>query len=79
MTIEELAHLSIEKLESLSDKELTKILEQYFNVTRPEKIVRKQKGSESKPVFSQQQQKALSVLSELGIDTSGAFKKQRKK
>lgn len=80
MTIEELADLTSDKLKALSEEELRKILEPYFNVTRPERI---EKVTVSKPAAEQiylspQKKAALAMLAEEGVDMSFLKGKRRK-
>jgi hypothetical protein len=73
MTIEELANLTAEKLEALSDKQLIEILSPYFNVTRPELVQRvtEHKQSNNKILnLTPEKQKALALLQEEGVDLS---------
>lgn len=81
MTIEELAELTAEKLEALSDKELTAILSPYFIVTRPELAPRPEKKKESPTQglmgLSPQKREALALLAQEGVDLS--FLQHRRK
>lgn len=78
MTIEELAELTPEKLEALSDKELDEILKPYYMITRPEIAPKPQKKQEEAQLyFSPQKRAALAMLAEEGVDLS--FVKYRKK
>jgi hypothetical protein len=79
MTITELADLPADKLEKLSDKELTEILSPFFNVTRPEMVrVTRVKQQEPAVYISPEKRKVLAMLEEEGLDL-GFLNKRRKK
>lgn len=82
MTLEELCAASPEVLEKLSDIELTKFLEPYFNVTRPElaaKQPRKNEPSTQFQLFIPDSKKNALIASGLYDDyVAGMRKKNRK-
>jgi len=78
MNIEELADLPWEKLKALSDDELRKILEPYFNVTRPERQLKVEKKTiEPQMYLSPQKKAALAMLQEEGLDLGFLTRKKR--
>lgn len=75
MTLEELFDCSSEKLRAMSDDELRKYFEPYFDITRPERVVREK----AQPAMSPDMQLKLKQLASLGIDISpNTFKKRKK-
>lgn len=91
MTLEELFESSADELDKLSDEELRKYFEPYFQVTRPE-MARKvaesngqsttRSAGQSAPPQKQltaQQKEVLSRLAAQGVDISFASHKFRKK
>lgn len=81
MTIEELAELSGDALEKLTDKELEEILKPYFIVTRPELAPRQEKKQYDAPLVSLTPQKmeALRLLKEQNPDLDLGFLRRKKK
>lgn len=75
MTLEELFDCSAEKLQAMSDEELKKHFEPYFDVTRPERATREKAA----PAMSPDMQFKLKQLASLGIDINpNTFKKRKK-
>ncbi len=72
MTIEQLLECSVEKLEAMSDKELTEYLSPYFNVTRPEMQIKNsslQKVSRQADIeLKLKMQRAMAIAKSFGID-----------
>lgn len=80
MTLEELADLTADKLEKLTDKELEDILKPYFIHTRPELVVRAQpKKQEPQVYLSPQKKAALALLAAEGMDLGFMQRKFKKK
>lgn len=82
MTIEDLADLSADKLEKLTDKELEDILRPYFIVTRPELAPKPEKRQESNSVMASMTPKKLEALRQLkeqNPDLDLSFLNQRRK
>ncbi len=81
MKIEDLLECSPEQLEKMSDDELKKHFDQYFNVTRPERAratQAKKSLSEPTPYMSPGKRKAIAALADMGMDVD-FFKKRKKK
>lgn len=81
MTIEQIVECSAEQLEKMSDEELLEHFKKYLDVTRPERITRKQTTMYQEPVapVSIEKKNALLKAEELGIDMSFMFQKRKKK
>lgn len=77
MTLDELADLTADKLKALSNKELEDILRPYFNVTRPEQIVRVQ-TQKKEDFLDPKQREVMALLAADGFDMS-LLKNRRKK
>lgn len=78
MTLSELAELTADKLEKLTDKELEEILKPYYNVTRPELAPKKQTTMQQPQLYlSPQKRAALAMLEAEGIDMSFLQRKRR--
>jgi uncharacterized membrane protein len=81
MTIQELANLTADQLEALSEKEKIEILSPYFNVTRPELVQQLAPArQQQKPVIQNltpAKQKALALLQEEGVDLGFLMRKKR--
>lgn len=77
MTLEELLECSAEKLMAMSDEELNKYFEPYFNVTRPEQARRK--PSAIMPAVDPEMQKKIAAAAALGVDIVALRKKLGKK
>jgi len=80
MTIDELADLTADKLEKLSDKELDEILKPYYTVTRPEMVQHRVKQEPAQPpiYLSPQKKLALELLRENGVDVDAIIKRRKK-
>ena len=79
MNLDELADLSADKLESLSNEQLTEILKPYFTVTRPE-LAPKQNSSgyrQEQIPLTPQKRAALALMAEEGLDLG--FLRMKKK
>lgn len=74
MTLEELFDCSAEKLQAMTDEELRKHFEPYFDITRPERAVREKAA----PAISPDMQLKLKQLASLGIDISLPIKRKKK-
>ncbi len=83
MTIEELATASWETIEKLSFQELEVILSPFYGVTRPELITKPSKSVEQAKQLtlnlSPQQQAALRLAEENGVDVALIMKSFAKK
>ena len=82
-TAEELAEFTADKLSKLSTQELEVLLAPYFNVTRPERVV-KQKATNSVQVamstpMSTAKKRALELMKQEGLDLSFLSHKSKKK
>lgn len=81
MTIEELADLSADKLEALSNDQLTAILSPFYNVTRPELVQRNEPVSKVSSIvtasMSPEKRRALEALAQTGLDLSFLNKKKK--
>lgn len=78
MTLSELAELTADKLEKLTDKELEEILKPYYNVTRPELAPKKQTIMQQPQLYlSPQKRAALALMEDEGIDMSFLQRKRR--
>lgn len=73
MTLDELLECNADTLQKMSDEELVKYFEPYFNVTRPERITR---ATPSTPSVSPEMQQKLKLLASLGIDVKLGKKKK---
>jgi len=74
VTLEELFDCSAEKLQAMTDEELCKHFEPYFDITRPERAVREKAA----PAISPDMQLKLKQLASLGIDVSLPIKRKKK-
>ena len=74
MNLEELLDCSAEKLQAMSDEELTKHFEPFFDITRPERAAKRVNA----PAISPDMQLKLKQLAALGIDVSLPLKKKKK-
>ena len=74
MTLEELFDCSAEKLQAMTDDELRKHFEPYFDITRPERAAK----AKAEPALSPDMQLKLKQLASLGIDVNPRnFKKKK--
>lgn len=79
MTLEQLLDCSAEQLEAMSDEELTRFFEPYFNITRPEQVTRARKTTAPPKVqMTPEMMKKINAAAALGIDLTGLGKKRKK-
>ena len=79
MNLEDLLGYDASQLEAITDEELVKLCEPFFNVTRPELAIKpnRQPTNTVVPITPSMQAK-MKVLAGLGIDVSHLATKKRK-
>jgi hypothetical protein len=78
LTIEQIIQCSADELEKMTDAELDKHFQQYYPITRPERVV---KGARTPYVPPDpKMEKAKELLEQIGVDIGDSFKpfKRRK-
>ncbi len=83
MTIEQLLNCSADKLEAMTDEDLTKHFLPFMTITRPELAAKeREKAGEAKPstgpkrssrLLDDRQQKAIAIAKQMGLDIESLF------
>jgi hypothetical protein len=74
MTIEQILQCSADQLEAMSNEELDKHFQQYYPVTRPEKVMKGKAPAPPDPKM----ERAAELLKQIGIDVGDSFKPFKK-